>query len=175
MQKWYPEVFEEFEVLSVFDLLLQYLRSGRIQLDKSVHGDIPTTIHDPCNYGRKSLKAFGHGYFEEGREIARYCVSDLRELQPNRRGGYCCGAGGGAWAMPFGDERVYYGRIKARQIEEVGAEMVVAPCHNCRDQIKKSLNKEYDLGIKTKYLWELVADALVLPEQKEHPEHEEQV
>ena len=152
--------------MSVFDLLLEYIREGRIQLDKSVHGDIATAVHDPCNYGRKSLKAFGHGYFEEGREIARHCVEDLRELHPNKNGAYCCGAGGGAWAMPYSDERVYYGRIKARQIEEAGVKMVVAPCHNCRDQLKKSLNKEYDLGIKTKYLWELVADALILPNKQ---------
>ena len=166
MQKWFPEVLEEFKILSVFELLVEYIREGRIQLDKSVHGDIPTAIHDPCNYGRKSVAAFGHGYYEEAREIARACVEDVREMYPNRNGAYCCGAGGGAWAMPFGDERVYYGRIKARQIEEAGAKMVVAPCHNCRDQLKKSLNKEYDLGIKTKYLWELVSDALILPSKQ---------
>ena len=40
--------------------------------------------------------------------------------------------------------------------------MVIAPCHNCRDQIMKSLTKEYDLGIETKYLWELVADSLIV-------------
>jgi dimethylglycine catabolism B len=40
--------------------------------------------------------------------------------------------------------------------------MVIAPCHNCRDQIMKSLTKEFDLGIETKYLWELVADSLVV-------------
>jgi hypothetical protein len=40
--------------------------------------------------------------------------------------------------------------------------MVIAPCHNCRDQIMKSLNKEFDLGIEVKYLWELVADSLVV-------------
>ena len=63
--------------------------------------------------------------------------------------------------MPYGDERIYYGRLKAKQIKDTGAKMVVAPCHNCRDQIMKSLNKEYGLDIETKYLWELVADSLI--------------
>jgi hypothetical protein len=40
--------------------------------------------------------------------------------------------------------------------------MVVAPCHNCRDQIMKSLDKEYGLGVEVKYLWELVADSLIV-------------
>jgi hypothetical protein len=52
--------------------------------------------------------------------------------------------------------------VKAKQIKDTGAKMVIAPCHNCRDQIMKSLNKEYDLDIEVKYLWELVADSLVV-------------
>ena len=165
MNKWYPEAFKEFKIVTVFDLLLEYIREGRIQLDTSIH-QLPVAYHDPCNYGRKSLKAFGKAYFEEGREVAAACCDDLRELNPNRNGGYCCGAGGGAWAMPFGDERVFYGRTKARQITESGAELVIAPCHNCRDQIMKSLTKEYDLGIEVKYLWEVVADALIMPKKQ---------
>jgi len=164
LQKWFPEALDEFRVYSVFDLLLEYIRDQRITLDPEVH-QVRTTYHDPCNYGRKSLKAFGHGYFEEGRIITRACCPDFVDMAPRGNGNYCCGAGGGAWAMPFDAERVYYGRIKARQVEETGAELVITPCHNCRDQLLKSLNKEFDLGIEVKYLWELVADALVLPQE----------
>lgn len=165
MNRWFPEVFTEFKVYSVFDLLLEYIHEGRIKLDKTIHS-MAAAYHDPCNYGRKSLKAFGQAYFEEGREITGNCVTDLRELNPNRNGAYCCGAGGGAWALPYSDERVYYGRIKARQIAESGAHLIVAPCHNCRDAMMKSLNKEYDLNIEVKYLWELVADSLIMPEKE---------
>lgn len=65
--------------------------------------------------------------------------------------------------MPFSLERIYYGRMKARQITDSEAKLVIAPCHNCKDQLKKSLNQEYNLNITVKYLWELVADSLVLP------------
>jgi len=75
---------------------------------------------------------------------------------------YCCGAGGGAWAMPYNDERIFYGRVKAKQIRDTGAKLVIAPCHNCRDQIMKGLTKEYGLDIGTKYLWELVAESLIV-------------
>ena len=64
--------------------------------------------------------------------------------------------------MPYEAERIYYGRVKAKQIMDTKAKMVIAPCHNCRDQIMKSLTKEFDLGIETKYLWELVADSLII-------------
>ncbi len=62
--------------------------------------------------------------------------------------------------MPYEAERIFYGRVKAKQIMDTKAKMVIAPCHNCRDQIMKSLTKEFDLGIETKYLWELVSDSL---------------
>ncbi len=165
MNRWYPEALKEFKIVTVFDLLLEYIEEGRIELDTSVH-TLPTAYHDPCNYGRKSLKAFGEAYFEQGRKVSKACCEDLRELNPNRNSAYCCGAGGGAWALPYSGERVFYGRTKARQIEESGAKLVIAPCHNCRDQIMKSLNKEYDLGIEVKYIWELVADSLILPKKQ---------
>ncbi len=72
--------------------------------------------------------------------------------------------------MPYSDERIYYGRVKAKQIKDTGAKIVVAPCHNCRDQIMKSLTKEYNLGVETKYLWELVAESLIV-----EPWNEEEV
>jgi len=161
LNRWYPEVLKEFKIVTLFDLLLEYLDKGKIQLDKSIHA-VPTGYHDPCNYGRKSLKTFGKAYFEDGRAVIRACCDDVRELNPNRNGAYCCGAGAGAWAMPYSNERVYHGRIKARQIAESGAELIVAPCHTCRDQIMKSLVHEFDLGIEVKYILELVADSLIL-------------
>ncbi len=161
MNRWYPEALREFKIVTLFDLLLEYLDEGKIQLDKSIHA-VATGYHDPCNYGRKSLKEFGQAYFEEGRAVIRACCDDVRELNPNRNGAYCCGAGAGAWAMPYSNERVYHGRIKARQIAESGAELIVTPCQTCRDQIMKSLVHEFDLGIEVKYILELVADSLIL-------------
>lgn len=152
---------QHFKIWSVFDVLKHYLESGRIRVDKSRHPEL-ATYHDPCNYGRKSLRAFGHGYFDEPRYILSQCVEHWVEMYPNRVEQFCCGAGGGAWAMPYDKERIYYGRVKAGQIRETGAKLVVTPCHNCRDQIMKSLAKEYDLDIEVKYLWELVADSLII-------------
>ncbi len=162
LNRWFKDDLKNFKVTNIFELLTGYINDGRIQIDPSRHRKI-TTFTDACNYGRRSLKAFGHGYFEEPRAIIRKCAPNYVDLYPNRADDYCCGAGGGAWAMPFKEERVYYGRFKARQIENSGAGLVVTACHNCRDQIMKSLRKEYDLKVDVKYIWELVADSLVLP------------
>ena len=65
--------------------------------------------------------------------------------------------------MPYAKERIYYGRVKAKQIKDTEAKLLIAPCHNCRDQIMKSLRQEYDfMDVEVKYLWELVADSLVI-------------
>lgn len=100
----------------------------------------------------------------------RACCPDTVEMEPNRDTNYCCGGGGGAWALPFAAERIYYGRMKARQVKDSEAKLVIAPCHNCRDQLKKSLSQEYDLNINVKYLWELVADSLILPAAENNEE-----
>ena len=108
------------------------------------------------------MKAFGQAYFEEPRWVLKQCCENFVEMHPNRMNAFCCGGGGGTWAMPYENERVYYGRVKAQQIKDTGAKVVVAPCHNCRDQIMKSLTKEYGLEIETMYLWELVAESLIV-------------
>ena len=95
------------------------------------------------------------------------CVDNFVDTYPTAVNNYCCGAGGGAWAMPYAEERIYYGRVKAKQIKDTGAEMLIAPCHNCRDQIMKSLRRGFDMiDLEVKYFWELVADSLFIDEVK---------
>lgn len=162
LSRWYAEESPRFQVLTLFDLLTDYIRSGRIQLRERPL-PVTATYHDPCHVTRKSAKAFGKAYDEEARQIVRRCCADFVEMVPNREEAYCCGAGGGLSALPFHEERVFHGRHKVSQIRRTGAALVVTSCHNCRDQILKSLRKEYDLSVDVKLLWELVAEALIMP------------
>lgn len=148
---------------------MKYLKEGRIKVDPTKHTGL-ATYHDPCNYGRKSLKTFGHGYFEEPRWITQQCCPNYIEMYPSAENNFCCGAGGGAWAAPYSEERIYYGRLKAKQIMDTGAELLIAPCHNCRDQVMKSLRKEFGfMEVEVLYLWELVAESLILDENGRTP------
>ena len=110
-------------------------------------------MHDPCNYVRKSQMAFGRPHGERIRWITQQCIdpSLYREMCDDPMNNLCCGAGGGAWAMPYDDERLAYGKMKADQIKDTGAEIVIAPCHNCRDQIMKGLGGEFKKG--TAWTW----------------------
>ncbi len=143
-------------------MLKEYIESGKIKVDKSKHPQL-ATVHDPCNYVRKSYMYFGEHEGEKARWIARQCCDNIVEMIDSPLNNHCCGAGGGAWAMPYDEERLAYGKTKADQIKNTGAEIVIAPCHNCRDQIMKALPKAHDMGNyhETLYIWELVANSLI--------------
>jgi Fe-S oxidoreductase len=161
LQKWYPEALRRFETVTVFDLLIQYIKTGRIKLDCD-RIKTRAAYHDPCNYGRRALKRFGHGFFQEPRWILDQCIKDWVELYPSARLQTCCGGGGGALTSGYNDERIFYGRRKMEQISDSGADMIVVPCHSCHGQFN-NIKKTYGLEqLTVKYLWELVADCLVL-------------
>lgn len=159
LKTWYPEVLERFTLYSVFDLLGEYLHQGKIKPKNNAVRQL-ATYHDSCNYSRKSHAYFGTSYDAMARELTKSCCSNYTELEPHGAFAYCCGGGGGSWGGSFAVERVFHGRLKARQLRESKAKLVIVACHNCRDQIGMSLNREFDLGIKVKYIWELMADAI---------------
>jgi Fe-S oxidoreductase len=151
------------EFLYLYDYLMELLKTGRIRVDKSVHAGRTFTFHDSCKHGRELARNFGKGYFDEPRWIINQCVDTFVELSPNREKNYCCGAGGGLWPMPFDEQSAWHARVKHQQIEDSGADVVVVGCSNCRDQIMKRIPKYYGgRKYEVKYLWQLVAEALVI-------------
>ena len=154
-------MFEKFGFVTVFDLLIRYIKEGRIKLDRS-RFDVLATYHDPCNYTRKAQMRFGYGYFDEPRWIMDQCLQSWVDLYPNRMDQICCGGGGGTLVNGYEDERIFYARKKIDQIKATGAKMLVVPCHSCHGQFN-SIKETYGIeDLQVKYLWELVADCLVL-------------
>ena len=141
--------------------MIQYIEEKRIVLDKTRFKGL-ATYHDPCNYGRRAEKRFGHGYFEEPRWIMSQCLEDWVDLYPTQRGQFCCGGGGGALTTGYNEERIFYGRKKIDQIKATGAGMVVVPCHSCHGQLN-NIKAEHGMpDLEVKYLWELVAECMVI-------------
>jgi dimethylglycine catabolism B len=151
-----------FGTYTVFDLLMTYIREGRIRLDKSRFSGVLATYHDPCNYGRKAERIFGHGYYDEPRWVLSQCMENWVDIYPTRDSQYCCGGGGGTLTTGYNTERIFYGRKKMEQIQATGASMVVVPCHSCHGQLN-AIKAEYGMeNLVVKYLWELVADCLII-------------
>jgi Fe-S oxidoreductase len=145
----------DFDVITVVELINDYIRSGRIKLDKSLIKE-RVTMHDPCHLSRNG------GLESELRFALNNSVSDFVEMTPHGFDNFCCGGGGGQLAMSeYNDRRIKIGEIKAEQIRKTGASIVVTPCHNCIDQLMQ-INHTYKLNVKIKSIAEIVADALVI-------------
>jgi Fe-S oxidoreductase len=150
----------KFEVVHSVLLFSEYLREGRIKLDKSVFANERCTYQDPCNVSRNG------GLARAGREVVKYLTDDFVEMEPHGEYNFCCGGGGGFIPMagPFRDRRLKAGKVKAEQIRATGATICITPCHNCYDQLR-DLNKEYDLGIRVLSFKEMFEQALIIPDE----------
>ncbi len=149
LQREYP-----FKVVSILELMDKYIRDGRIKVDPTKNS-APVTLHDPCNLVRHG------GISEAQRRVLRASAANFVEMTPNREHNFCCGGGGGQLAMArYKSRRLEAGGIKAAQIKDTAAEVVVTPCHNCVDQLSE-LNKEYKLKVQIKTVAEVVAEAIV--------------
>ncbi len=139
---------------SIFTML-EYVRSGRIKVDRSFWKQ-RMTYHDSCNLARSC------GITEEPRQLLRAVVQDFVEMTPNRQENFCCTGGGGAMSMSeYTPRRLVSARVKADQLKATGAQIVVTSCHNCVDGLSDCI-KHYKLGMQVKQLVDLVAEALVI-------------
>ena len=159
----------KFEVVHSVLLFSEYLREGRIKLDKSVFANERCTYQDPCNVSRNG------GLARAGREVVRYLTDDFVEMEPHGEYNFCCGGGGGFIPMagPFRERRLKAGKVKAEQIRATGATICITPCHNCYDQLR-DLNKEYDLGIRVLSFKEMFEEALIIPDELKAKEDDEE-
>lgn len=145
----------DFQMITLVELLEEYIKSGRIKVDKNLNTK-KYTIHDPCNIVRNG------GLYNSLRYVVRQVVPELIEMVPNGSDNYCCGGGGGMLAMSeYNERRLKAGEVKAEQIRATGADVVITPCHNCVDQLTQ-INHTYKLNVEIKSLAEVVADALVI-------------
>lgn len=157
-----PKVFNFMEY--TYDCLLK----GKIKLDPDIITK-KVTYHDPCNIARSGW------IVNQPREILKAFCKDYVEMTPNGQDNYCCGGGGGLVSI---DEIYEYrmqvgGKVKADQIRETGAEIVVSPCANCKKQLKE-LVEYYKLPCEVVGLHDLILKALYIPGGKTPKERKEE-
>ncbi|MCL5265251.1 MAG: (Fe-S)-binding protein [Chloroflexi bacterium] len=151
---WFGKPFP-FRVRSLVEVMAEWIEKGKLKLDPT-RNRLAVTYHDSCNLARNS------GLIEEPRTILNACVTDFREMTPNKQHNYCCGGGAGLVALPeFSEQRLNAGKPKVKQIKATGASIVAASCDNCRHQLGE-LNEHYEMGVEVIGLAELVVNALVL-------------
>lgn len=156
---WFmPTFWEEGEdapVVNILQLTYKLWKEGKVKFDPNVVTE-KVTYHDPCNIARQGIIT------EEPRELLKAFCKNYVEMTPNREENYCCGGGGGTVSI---DEIRKYrtsvaGLRKAQQIRDTGADYVVAPCANCKKQLKE-LIEDNKLDCQLVGLHDLILKAIV--------------
>jgi Fe-S oxidoreductase len=145
---------QPFKVSSITEVHARYIQKNRIKLDKSRFPQ-PMTYHYPCQIARNG------GIIEEPLIIIDQLSNSFNPLSMGAVYNWCCGGGGGLVSM--GEEtlsfRMKSSRVKADQIRDAGAKLLVTSCENCHTQLS-DLNNHYQLGMEVKFLSSMIADSL---------------
>jgi len=149
---------EALPVVSFLEYTLEQLEKGKIQLDPDVVTE-RVTYHDPCNLARSGWLV------EQPRQILRAFVKNFVEMEPHGRANYCCGGGGGLVSMNETQEfrMTVAGQVKADQIRRTGAQLVVAPCANCKKQLKE-LVAHHKIPCEVVGMHDLILRAINVPD-----------
>lgn len=145
-------------VVNIMEYTCDALRRGALRLRPGAINE-RVTYHDPCNIARSGW------IIDQPREILRAICEDFVDMTPNGRENYCCGGGGGTVSIdeirPF--RTLVGGATKAEQIRRTGATIVVAPCANCKKQLREVCD-DHGLGhVKVVGLHDLILKAIEVP------------
>ena len=120
----------------------------------------PRVEHAACRTCHNIDRGVGSSH-DMAREAVNMICEDFVEMTPNREHNYCCGAGGGVinCGPPYKTERMVNNRVKAEQLKATGAEVLIAPCHNCHSGLEDIVHY-YDLGMEIKFLGDIIYETM---------------
>ncbi len=155
-------------VMNFMEYTLDCIRRNRITLNGEVITE-RVTYHDPCNIARSGW------IVDQPREILRSFVRDYVDMTPMGENNYCCGGGGGLVSIDEIHEfrMSVAGRLKADQLLQTGADICIAPCANCKKQLKE-LVEYYHIPCKIMGLHDLILQAIEIPGAKTARERKEE-
>ena len=141
-------------VINILEYTDRAIQEGKLKLNPDVIKD-RVTYHDPCNYARSGW------IIEQPRRIIRSFIKDFVEMEPHGKENYCCGGGGGTVSIDEmrGFRTLIGGKRKAEQLRATGAKYVIAPCANCKKQLKEVI-EDHKLDIELIGLHDLILRAI---------------
>ena len=158
--RWLGWSMPPFTIVHAIEFYYDLIKDGKIKIAKKY--ERPITLHDPCNVIR------GGGLAEKSRYVAHALCETVIEMHPNREHNYCCCAGGGVinTGPPFKMTRMEGNRVKAEQLfaaKTNGAEVLVAPCHNCHSGLEDIVH-HYEIGLDIKFFGDIIYEIMEKPE-----------
>jgi len=147
-------------VVNIIEYAHKAWKEGRLRIQPNTITE-RVTYHDPCNIARPGW------IVDQPRELLKAFCSDYVEMTPNGRNNICCGGGGGTVSIdeirPF--RTSIAGKVKAEQIRATGAKYCVAPCANCKKQLRE-LMQDQKVDCEIVGLHDILFKALILQEDK---------
>lgn len=151
--RWVGWSMPPVELVHAIDFYHDLLTSGRIKVKEKFKKSV--TLHDPCNVSR------GRGLHDKAREMVNLLCEDFIEMTPNKEHNHCCGAGGGVinCGPPWKKNRMVNNREKGRQLERTGAEVLIAPCHNCHSGLE-DITEHYGIDMEIKFFGDIIYEVM---------------
>jgi len=146
----YPQFGGDYEVIHHTELFAQLIKEGKLKLKKGLNEVV--TYHDACYLGRYN------NIYEPPRQLIK-AVPDIRlkEMERNRRRGFCCGGGGGhMWLEEQEGNRI--NEMRTEQAMDTGAQTVVTACPLCLQMFEDGIKaKAAEEQLKVMDIAELLA------------------
>ncbi len=154
------------KMVHISEFTADLIRHKKLRLDPSRNDNLKVTFHDSCNPSR------GMGLLDEPRYVIQNVCNNFCDMPPNtiRENTFCCGSGSGLNAGENMEQRMAGGLPRANAVKYVqekhGVNMLATICAVDRAALP-DLMKYWVPGVAVTGLHELVANALILPGEKE--------
>ncbi len=146
---------DAYPVINIMEYTWEVFKNGRLKLDPNVVTEV-VTYHDPCNIARQGW------IIDKPREILKAFCKNYVEMTPSGQDNICCGGGGGT--VSIDEIRPYRttigGKLKADQIRATGCKYLVAPCANCKKQLRE-LVEDQGIDCEVVGLHDLIYKAII--------------
>ena len=156
--RWLGWRFPPIPMVHAIEFYYDVISAGRIKIREKIKETV--TLQDPCNTVR------GRGLGDKLRYVVNALCENFIDVNPNQEHNYCCAAGGGVinCGPPWKTSRVLSNKVKADQLRETGADIVITPCHNCHHGIEDVL-KYYKVDMHTKFISDILVKVMEIPEE----------
>lgn len=142
-------------VINIMEYTYKIWKEGKLMLDPDVVKE-KVAYHDPCNIARQRW------IIDQPREILKAFCKNYVEMTPSGENNICCGGGGGT--VSIDEIRPYRttigGKLKADQIRKSECKILIAPCANCKKQLKE-LVEDQGIDCEVMGLHDLIYKAIV--------------
>jgi Fe-S oxidoreductase len=146
---------DAFPVINIMEYTYKIWKEGKLKLNPDVVTE-KVAYHDPCNIARQRW------IINQPREILKAFCKNYVEMTPNGDENICCGGGGGT--VSIDEIRPYRttvgGKLKADQIRKSGCSILVAPCANCKKQLRE-LVEDQKIDCQVVGLHDLIYKAII--------------